>query len=130
MARLAVVLFLLSRDEKKLHVADTGRIHSGDPQHIRVFNVDENWRLSGGVLHMISPGCGDGMRLDSDGNLWLSAADGAHCIAPDGHLVGKILVPEAASNLCFRDHQRLRDFAQPERCALMWETAGEGRQKR
>ncbi|TWB46705.1 gluconolactonase [Rhizobium sp. ERR 922] len=91
-----------SPDEKKLYVADTGRMHGSDPQHIRVFNVGENWRLSGGeVFHAISPGCADGMRLDSDGNLWSSAADGVHCIAPDGHLMGKILVPETVSNLCF-----------------------------
>jgi gluconolactonase len=24
-----------------------------------------------------------------------------HCIAPDGHLMGKINVPEVVSNLCF-----------------------------
>ena len=46
-----------SPDEKKLYVADTGRMHSNDPQHIRVFNVGENWRLtSGEVFHVISPG--------------------------------------------------------------------------
>ncbi|TCU37881.1 SMP-30/gluconolaconase/LRE-like protein [Rhizobium azibense] len=39
--------------------------------------------------------------MDDDGNLWSSAADGVHCLAPDGHLMGKILVPETVSNLCF-----------------------------
>jgi gluconolactonase len=24
-----------------------------------------------------------------------------HCIAPDGHLMGKIKVPEVVSNICF-----------------------------
>ncbi|MDK4742727.1 SMP-30/gluconolactonase/LRE family protein [Rhizobium sp. CNPSo 3464] len=91
-----------SPDEKKLYVADTGRMHTDDPRHIRVFDVAENWRLTGGdVFHAISPGCADGMRIDSDGNLWSSAGDGVHCIAPDGHLMGKLLVPETASNLCF-----------------------------
>ncbi len=41
------------------------------------------------------------MRVDTDGNLWSSARDGVHCVAPDGHLMGKILVPETVSNLCF-----------------------------
>ncbi|NRQ19190.1 Gluconolactonase [Ensifer sesbaniae] len=73
-----------------------------DPQHIRVFDVGSDGRLSGGeVFHAINPGCADGFRMDSDGNLWSSAADGVHCIAPDGHLMGKILVPELVSNLCF-----------------------------
>jgi gluconolactonase len=29
------------------------------------------------------------------------AGDGVHCIAPDGTLLGKILVPEIVSNVCF-----------------------------
>ncbi|HBF32206.1 SMP-30/gluconolactonase/LRE family protein [Rhizobium sp.] len=91
-----------SPDEKKLYVADTGRMFKADPQHIRVFDVGENYSLSGGhVFHTISPGCADGMRVDSDGNLWSSAADGVHCLAPDGRLLGKILVPQTVSNVCF-----------------------------
>lgn len=91
-----------SPDEKKLYVADTGRMFSTDAQHIRVFDVGSDWRLSGGeVFHSINPGCADGMRVDEKGNLWSSAADGVHCIAPDGHRMGKILVPQTVSNICF-----------------------------
>lgn len=91
-----------SPDESRLYVADTGRMFSSDPQHIRVFDVRADGSLSGGkVFHMIEPGCADGFRVDSDGNLWSSAADGVHCIAPDGHLMGRIRVPELVSNLCF-----------------------------
>ncbi|MGV2125157.1 SMP-30/gluconolactonase/LRE family protein [Agrobacterium vitis] len=100
-----------SPDEKRLYVADTGRMHSSDPQHIRVFDVGDGWTLTGGnVFHVIDKGCADGMRLDSDGNLWSSAADGVHCIAPDGHLMGKILVPETVSNLCFGGRGKHRLF--------------------
>lgn len=91
-----------SPDESLLYVADTGRMHSADPQQIRVYDCAPDGRLSGGRhFHSISPGCADGIRVDTDGNLWSSAADGVHCIAPDGHLMGKILVPELVSNLCF-----------------------------
>jgi gluconolactonase len=91
-----------SPDETRLYVADTGRMFRSDPQHIRVFDVAPGGGLSGGeVFCTISPGCADGFRLDSEGNIWSSAADGVHCIAPDGHLMGKILVPELVSNLCF-----------------------------
>jgi gluconolactonase len=91
-----------SPDEKRLYVADTGRIHSDDPRHIRAFDVDADWRLTGGeVFHTIAPGCADGMRVDENGNLWSSAGDGVHCIAPDGRRLGKILVPETVSNVCF-----------------------------
>jgi gluconolactonase len=91
-----------SPDEKRLYVADTGRIHTDDPRHIRVFDVGDDGRLTGsGIFHTISPGCADGMRVDENGNLWSSAGDGVHCIAPDGRRLGKILVPETVSNVCF-----------------------------
>ncbi|MGB3406620.1 MAG: SMP-30/gluconolactonase/LRE family protein [Jannaschia sp.] len=91
-----------SPDESLLYVADTGRMFSEDPQHIRVYDCAPDGSLSNGRhFHTIDPGCADGLRLDSDGNLWSSAADGVHCIAPDGRLLGKILIPELVSNLCF-----------------------------
>lgn len=92
-----------SPDEDKLYVADTGAIFDEDAErHIRVFDVDADNRLSGGdVFHQISEGFADGFRLDSDGNLWSSAADGVHCINPSGELIGKVLVPELVSNVCF-----------------------------
>lgn len=92
-----------SPDEDKLYVADTGVIFDENAErHIRVFDVDANNRLSGGaVFHKISEGFSDGFRLDSDGNVWSSAADGVHCINRAGALIGKILVPELVSNVCF-----------------------------
>lgn len=89
-------------EETRLYVADTGRMFSDDPRHIRAFNVTGNGGLSGGeVFHVIDPGASDGFRLDTDGNIWSSAADGVHCINPDGALLGKILTPELVSNVCF-----------------------------
>lgn len=91
-----------SPDESRLYIADTGRMFEKDPQHIRVFDCSADGTLSGGgVFHVISPGCADGFRVDTDGNIWSSAADGVHCINPDGILLGKILVPEIVSNVCF-----------------------------
>lgn len=96
-----------SPDEKRLYVADTGRMHSSDAQHIRAFDVGGNWSLSGGeVLHSIKPGCADGFRLDTDGNIWSSAADGVHCLSPDGRLLGKIKIPQVVSNVCFGGRHR------------------------
>jgi gluconolactonase len=91
-------------------VADTGRLFSADPQHIRVYDMVDGRPVNGRLFHTISPGCADGIRVDTDGNLWSSAADGVHCIAPDGHLMGKILVPELVSNLCFGGRAKHRLF--------------------
>jgi gluconolactonase len=91
-----------SPDERRLYVADTGRMFSDDVQSIRVYDCAEDGTLSNGRhFHTISPGCADGIRMDSEGNLWSSAGDGVHCISPEGRLMGKILVPELVSNLCF-----------------------------
>jgi len=90
-----------SPDETRLYVADTGRIGHPDPQHIRAFDMTSGKPKGGDVFHVINPGCADGMRVDSEGNLWSSARDGVHCIAPDGTLLGKVLVPEIVSNICF-----------------------------
>lgn len=91
-----------SPDERRLYISDTGRMSESDPTHIRVFDVSEDGALSGGdVFHVINPGVADGIRCDTDGNLWSSAADGVHCIDAGGTLLGKILVPELVSNICF-----------------------------
>jgi gluconolactonase len=91
-----------SPDESLLYVADTGRMFSDDAQHIRVYDCAADGHLSNSRLfHAIAPGCADGIRVDTDGNVWSSAADGVHCISPEGHLMGKILVPELVSNICF-----------------------------
>ena len=42
--------------------------------------------------------------------LWLSAGDGVHCHAPDGTLLGKVLIPESVANLCFGGAKRNRMF--------------------
>jgi len=59
---------------------------------------------------VIDAGIPDGIRADMAGNLWSSAADGVHCFAPDGHRLGKILVPETVANLTFGGPRRNRLF--------------------
>lgn len=91
-----------SIDESKLYVADTGRMFSSDAQHMRVYGIDADGTASNGKLfHKVGAGVSDGFRLDAEGNIWTSAADGVHCIDPNGKLLGKILIPESVSNVCF-----------------------------
>ena len=101
-----------SPDEKTLYVSDTGLSHTPDgPHHIRAFAVEGGDRLVGGaVFAEISPGVSDGFRLDTDGNVWTSAGDGIQCFAPDGTLLGKILIPETVSNCTFGGPRRNRLF--------------------
>jgi gluconolactonase len=101
-----------SPDERRLYVSETGDQTTDAPvQHIRVFDVGPDGRLSGGeVFHKVAPGYADGLTVDEDGNLWSSAADGVHCIDPDGRLLGKVLVPARVSNLTFGGRHRNRLF--------------------
>lgn len=99
-----------SPDESRLYVADTGRMFSDDPQTIRLFDMVEGRPVNGRHFHRIDTGCADGIRTDVEGNLWSSAGDGVHCIAPDGRLLGKILVPETVSNICFGGRAKHRLF--------------------
>ena len=61
-------------------------------------------------------GGSDGIRCDVDGNLWASAGwtghglDGVFIFAPDGDLIGQILLPEICSNVCFGSAKRNRLF--------------------
>ncbi|MEM7644204.1 MAG: SMP-30/gluconolactonase/LRE family protein [Pseudomonadota bacterium] len=90
-----------SPDESLLYVADTGRIWSDDPQHIRVYDMVDGRPTGGRLFAKPDVGIADGFRIDEDGNLWTSAGDGVHCFAPDGRLLGKVRVPETVSNVCF-----------------------------
>jgi len=102
-----------SPDERQLYIADTGATHvAGGPHHIRRFAVGgDGHTLSGGeVFATCAPGLFDGFRFDVHGNLWTSAGDGVHCYAPDGVLLGKVLVPEVVANVCFGGPKRNRLF--------------------
>lgn len=101
-----------SPDESRLYVSETGDQMSDEPrQFIRVFDVTPEGHLRGGeVFHKIDPGYADGLCIDEDGNLWSSAADGVHCIDPQGKLLGKVLVPYRVSNLTFGGAFRNRLF--------------------
>ena len=118
-----------SPDERLLYVAESGAPGVAEPrQLIRVFEVAGDGRSlsGGGDFHRISPGWADGFRVDELGNLWCGAADGVHVIAPDGTLLGKVLVPHRVSNLCFGDryHSRLFLCASKAIYALFTNTRG------
>lgn len=101
-----------SPDESVLYVSNTEGSHDPDgAHHIRAFDVGEGGKLERDrVFAEVSPGLPDGFRCDVQGNIWTSAGDGVHCYSPAGELLGKILIPEAVSNLTFGGARRNRLF--------------------
>src|SRR5688572_6205212 len=80
-----------SPDERVLYVADTGATHRKDgPRHIRKFRVGGDGLSGGEVFAECTQGLFDGFRIDTQGRLWTSAADGVHCYTPEGELIGKV----------------------------------------
>jgi gluconolactonase len=103
-----------SSDEKKLYIIDSGLTHGGRA-NMRVFDVDGDRLANGKVFaENFAPGFTDGVRTDTDGNVWCSMGwadpkeDGVRCYAPDGTMIGKIHVPETVANLTFGGMQRNR----------------------
>jgi len=109
----------LSPDETKLYVADDG--NGWNLLNIWVYNVTSSNTLTGGkVFCSVGGGFADGFRCDADGRLWSTAGDGVEIFAPDGHLIGKILMGSRPSNLCFGgpEYQTLFTVGQPNVCSF------------
>ena len=100
-----------SPDESLLYIVDTG-----EPQHIRVFDVVDNRLENDRVFVTMSPGNADGIRTDTEGNLWAGAGwggegyDGVHIFAPDSTLIGKVHLPAPCANICFGGVKKNRLF--------------------
>jgi len=88
-----------SPDERLLYVNDT------DQANIRVFEVGSDGSLgsgrifASGIKDSLKPGVPDGMKCDTEGNVWVTAPGGLWVYDPDGRLLGKIAVPELPANL-------------------------------
>ena len=95
-----------------LYIADSG---SNNPKVIYSYDVtDDGGSLSNGRVFVdTEDDSTDGIRCDTDGNLWASAQRGTNSIgvySPDSDLIGRIYMPEIPSNLTFGGIKRNRLF--------------------
>ncbi len=114
-----------SPDETKLYVADDGI--NWNKGTVMVFNVTGSDTVTGGRTNCtVGSGFVDGMRCDVDGRLWATAGDGVEMFAPDGHLIGKILMNRQINNLCFGgpQYKTLFTVGQPNVCSFPVFVAG------
>ena len=90
-----------SPDESLLYINDTPE------NHIRVFNVEADGKLTNGRLFAQTggdgPGGPDGMKVDSEGNVYCCAAGGLHVFGSDGVFLGRLRAPMQLPNFTFGD---------------------------
>lgn len=90
-----------SPDEKRLYINDT------EGRHIRVFDVSADGSLANGRVFAdvkgAKPGAPDGMRVDTQGNVYCTGSGGIHVFTPSGKFLGLIEVPEVAANCGWGD---------------------------
>jgi gluconolactonase len=89
-----------SPDGKRLYIDDTKL------REIRVYDVAANGELKNGRLFGKEEGRGgvpDGMRVDVNGNLYVTGPGGIWVWDPDGNHLGTIVMPESTANLNWGD---------------------------
>jgi len=110
-----------SPDYRRMYVADTGASHYPEAKKaIWAYDVDGSRVTNPRQLIDMTldgrAGMADGIRTDTDGNIWASAGwvgdgyDGVHIFSPEGQRIGQIRLPEICSNVCFGGTRRNRLF--------------------
>ncbi len=102
-----------SPDESRLYVVDTPADRRKSTWVYDV--VDRGTRAVDGRVFFDGDGWADGIRCDTQGNVWCGFSggpdqDGVAVFAPDGTLIGRILLPERCANVCFGGLKRNRLF--------------------
>ena len=89
-----------SPDGKRLYIDDTQQ------REIRVYDFAPPCELKSGRLFGKEEGRGgvpDGMRIDVEGNLYVTGPGGVWVWDPDGNHLGTIMMPESTANLNWGD---------------------------
>jgi len=100
-----------SPDYKKVYLADTGTA-----RQTWVWDLDGKTIRNGKRFAQLdipgtgAPSAADGIRCDTDGNVWAGARPGVQVIAPNGERIGMIRLPETCANVCFGGTKRNRLF--------------------
>jgi gluconolactonase len=94
-----------SPDEQKLYV------NNSEAKYIAVFDVKPdgtltNERLFADLKDASQGGVPDGLKVDLEGNVYSTGPGGVWILSPDGKVLGKISVPETATNLAWGESDR------------------------
>jgi gluconolactonase len=86
-----------SPDQSKLYIVDS------TPKHVRIYNISDDWKLTGGeiIIQMEKEGdeIPDGMKIDVKGNIFCTGPGGIWIYSDKADLLGHIQLPQVAANL-------------------------------
>ena len=112
-----------SPDEKTLYVSDSSqKFHC---VHSLTLSPDDTVSDSR-VFTTLPTGVPDGMRVDTEGRLYVAGPDGVYVYLADGMLLGKLLVPEMVTNICFGGTHRQMLFITAVSSLYMFELKTQG----
>jgi gluconolactonase len=92
-----------SPDYQTLYVTDSGAIEEpgsyyvDKPHHVVAFDVDEHRLTNKRLFAIVNPGIPDGIKVDSEGRLYISCSTGVKVYLPCGELIGEILLSGTAN---------------------------------
>lgn len=94
-----------SPDEQKLYV------NNSEARYIAVYDVKPdgtvtNERLFADLKDAGQGGAPDGLKVDLEGNVYCTGPGGVWIFSPDGKVLGKISVPETATNVAWGESDR------------------------
>ncbi|MGB9596948.1 MAG: SMP-30/gluconolactonase/LRE family protein, partial [Candidatus Poribacteria bacterium] len=88
-----------SPDESLLYIDDTERVH------VRIFEVKSDGTIANGRIFADlkddAEGNVDGMKVDSEGNIYVTGPGGISIFDPSGKKLGIIEMPEVSANLAW-----------------------------
>jgi gluconolactonase len=95
---------VISPDDTTLYLIETAQ-QEGGARMIRAYDLAEDGTASNmRVFHDFYPGrSGDGMTIDSEGNLYTTGPGGIQVFAPDATCLGVIHVPQGVANFTWGD---------------------------
>ncbi len=94
-----------SPDEKVLYIDDSAK------QHVRAFDVAADGTLTNDRLFVeldptLGEGVPDGLKVDIEGNLYITGPSGIWIVSPEGEKLGVIQIPEVAANVGWGEADR------------------------
>ncbi|MEL6151564.1 MAG: SMP-30/gluconolactonase/LRE family protein, partial [Chloroflexota bacterium] len=115
-----------NKDASALYVSDSSTDYH---QVYKLTMTDDDTAINPQVFAVMPEGVPDGMRIDTEDRLYVAGLDGVYVYAPDSTYLGKLLVPEMVTNICFGGENRNMLFITATTSLYGIELATTGNQK-